>query len=247
MEDIKCKNWFESWFDTSYYHVLYKNRDTNEAQFFISNLFNFLKLPKNSLVLDAACGKGRHAFYIQQLGYKVDAFDLSKNSISQAKNNENEHLKFYVHDIRTPFKINHYDLVLNLFTSFGYFNSLQENFEAFDALAKSVKKEGLMVIDFLNFEKVKNNIVEKEQKIIDNIEFNISRTIDENNFIVKKISINDKGNCFDFYEKVKGLTLKDFIGFSKKSNLVIQHTFGNYNLETFDENTSDRLILILKK
>ena len=54
--------WFASWFDTPYYHILYKERDDQEAEFFMNSLTSFLKLPKKAEILDLACGKGRMPF-----------------------------------------------------------------------------------------------------------------------------------------------------------------------------------------
>ena len=53
------KKWFQSWFDTSYYHILYKNRNDDEAQRFITNLVEYLNIAKDQKILDLACGKGR--------------------------------------------------------------------------------------------------------------------------------------------------------------------------------------------
>ena len=66
---MKNKDWFVSWFDTEYYHTLYKHRDDTEAHDFVKNLVSFLKLTQNDTILDLACGKGRHAIYLNQLGF----------------------------------------------------------------------------------------------------------------------------------------------------------------------------------
>ena len=58
--------WFKNWFDSPYYHILYKKRDSIEAKFFIDNLINFLQVPNNSKIIDIACGKGRHSIYLEQ-------------------------------------------------------------------------------------------------------------------------------------------------------------------------------------
>ena len=49
--------WYASWFDTPYYHLLYKERDQGEAQMFMNNLTSFLNIPKGGKILDLACGK----------------------------------------------------------------------------------------------------------------------------------------------------------------------------------------------
>jgi 2-polyprenyl-3-methyl-5-hydroxy-6-metoxy-1,4-benzoquinol methylase len=96
------KEWFAEWFDTTYYHVLYQDRDFNEAERFITSLSKFMNLPLHSSILDLACGKGRHSLQLNQLGYKVKGVDLSSNSISEARKKRNTSLTFDVADMRYP-------------------------------------------------------------------------------------------------------------------------------------------------
>ena len=119
-------SWFAHWFDSPYYHLLYKNRDNEEAQVFINKLVSHFKIPKKSKILDIACGKGRHATYFNKKGMDVMGVDLSHNSINSAKKAENATLKFAVHDMRKVFQKNRFDIVTNLFTSFGYFEKDEE-------------------------------------------------------------------------------------------------------------------------
>ena len=50
--------WFTTWFDSPFYHLLYKNHDDNEAQEFLDALIVTLKLEKGRRVLDLGCGYG---------------------------------------------------------------------------------------------------------------------------------------------------------------------------------------------
>ena len=109
-------NFYKSWFDTPYYHILYKNRDYKEAEMFTKELMEFIKLPLNSKVLDLACGMGRHSINLNKMGYNVTGVDLSVKSIKNASKYENENLKFKIHDMRKPLG-QKFDLVVNLFTS----------------------------------------------------------------------------------------------------------------------------------
>ena len=97
LKDIE--NWYTSWFDSPYYHILYKNRDDKEAGLFMKNLTSFLNLSTSSKILDLACGKGRHSKYLNQLGYHVTGIDLSPQSIVYAKQFENDKLFFEEHDM----------------------------------------------------------------------------------------------------------------------------------------------------
>ena len=178
--------WFKSWFDSKYYHILYKNRNTQEAHFLIKNLVNLLIPDKNSLFLDLGCGSGRHSIELNKMGYKVDGIDLSTKSLEIAKPFENSRLKFIRADFRKLDFENKYDFILNLFTSFGYFDKENEHAQVFKQIFKSLKNNGHFVIDFLNTKKAVKNIskTNPQQTIhIDNIEFRIKKTYD-NNFIV---------------------------------------------------------------
>ncbi len=239
-------SWFADWFDSKYYHILYKNRDEKEAEFFIKNLSNYLCLKKGSKIIDIACGKGRHATFLNSLGFNVVGVDLSPNSITTAKQNENNSLKFAVHDMRKEYKKGYFDVATNLFTSFGYFDKDEDEQKAINAMAGNLTKEGLLIIDFMNVKKVIANLVKQEQKEINGIIFDINRKL-ENNYIIKDIAINDKEIKQEYQEKVKAITLSDFSHFITNAGLKIIDIFGNYKLEDFNAQTSDRLILICKK
>ena len=127
------KQWYASWFDTPYYHILSKDRDYTEAQGFMDNLTNYLNIPEGGKILDLACGKGRHSVYLNSLGYDVTGVDLSEKSINHAKQFENETLKFNVHDMSKPYP-DTFDAVFNLFTSFGYFEDENCNLETIKAI-----------------------------------------------------------------------------------------------------------------
>lgn len=236
--------WFESWFDTTYYHVLYKDRDYAEAQLFMENITQYLNLPEHAKILDLACGKGRHSIYLNQIGYDVTGADLSKNSIEIAKLSENSKLHFNVHDMREPFQ-EKFDLVLNLFTSFGYFDSELDNLKTLIAIKESLTDDGFAVIDFMNVDFVLRNLVKNETKTVDSIDFNMHRKFDEG-YISKEISFVDNGQNFLFTEKVKALTLANFEQLMDQAGIYLLDIFGDYKLNKFDKNRSERLIMIFK-
>ncbi|MHC5309648.1 class I SAM-dependent methyltransferase [Myroides sp. LJL116] len=238
------KAWYKSWFDTPYYHTLYKDRNYQEAQLLIDNLSDYLNLEQDSKVLDLACGKGRHSVYLNSLGYKVTGVDLSNNSIESASKYQSESLDFKVHDMREPMS-EKYDAVLNLFTSFGYFNDEQDNQKTLQSIHQSLNDYGLAVIDFLNAEKVIENLVEEETKEVDGITFHIKRKL-EDGFIVKEISFFADGKDHHHTEKVRALRLQDFEKMMEDQGLFLLDTFGCYKLRKFHPKDSDRLIMIFK-
>lgn len=241
---MKTKDWFTNWFNTPYYHILYKDRNDDEAQLFMKHITTFLNLPKTTHILDLPCGRGRHSVFLNSLGYKVTGGDLAANSIKLAKEFENETLNFKVHDMRAPFN-NKYDAVFNLFTSFGYFDDDKEDILILNNIKQSLKKDGFFVFDFLNAEKVKLNLVAKETKIVNSITFNIKREI-KDGFIYKHISFFADGENHTYTEQVKYLDLDKMTAFFEKVGFTITNVFGDYDLNAFEANTSERLILIAK-
>lgn len=237
-------DWFSSWFNTPFYHILYKNRNDEDAQFFMRNITSFLKLPTTAHIVDLPCGKGRHSVYLNSLGYTVTGGDLSENSIIHAKQFENETLNFEVWDMRKPYE-NKYDAIFNLFTSFGYFEDDKEDILILQNMKNGLKEDGTLVLDFLNVEKVKNTLVKSEIKSIDGIDFNIFREI-KDGFILKHILFTYEEIDYSFTERVKFLDLEKMQSYFEKVDLKITHVFGNYALDSFNKETSDRLILIAK-
>lgn len=246
MSEDKHTEWFESWFDSPYYHVLYKNRDFSEAELFIDKLIQLIEPAKASRILDLACGKGRHSIYLNKKGFDVTGIDLSEKSIACAKTAENETLHFYMHDMRKLFRTNYFEVVLNLFTSFGYFEQERDDLATINAVYKSLKPNGIVVLDFMNSKKVIQNLSCQETKTIDGIDFKISKTF-VNHFIVKKIEFSDKGKNYSFEERVKALTLADFEKYFEANKLKIVHLRGDYELNEFNESNSERLIIVAKK
>ncbi|TXD49154.1 class I SAM-dependent DNA methyltransferase [Polaribacter sp. IC073] len=241
---MKTKDWFTDWFNTKYYHILYKERDNSEAQLFMKNITEFIGLKKAAHILDLPCGKGRHSVFLNSLGYKVTGGDLSENSINAAKNYENDSLKFKVHDMRAAFK-NKYNAVFNLFTSFGYFEDDQEDILILQNIKNGLTSNGFFVFDFLNAVLVKENLVEEETKSVDNITFHIKREI-TNGFILKHISFFADGENHSYTERVKYLDLEKMTSYLEKVGFTIEHIFGDYHLKTFDAKNSNRLIIVAK-
>jgi len=240
------KEWFSSWFDTPYYHILYKNRDYSEASKFIDNISLFLNLHSNSKCWDLCCGKGRHSIYLNKKGLDVIGTDLSPQSIFEANKSANETLEFYEHDMRKLFRTNYFDVVFNLFTSFGYFEKREDDLRVFDSVQKSLKQNGIFVFDFLNADYVKNSMIPNDTKIMDGITFQISKII-ESNMVIKNIDFKDNSETYHFEERVKLFDKTYFESLAEDCNLQIVNTFGNYQLEEFNQNTSPRLILVLQK
>jgi len=240
------KEWFSEWFDSPYYHILYKNRDEREAEFFLRNLVNRLQFNYNQKLIDLACGKGRHSIYLNSLGFDVMGVDLSAQSIAAAKKNENNRLHFEVQDLRHLPYHNNFDVALNLFTSFGYFDCDDTNQNVMRQISQILKPNGLVVIDFMNVDCVLESLVPYEQKVVDGIEFTITKKVEEE-ILLKRIEFSDKGKSYSFSEEVQVLRLADFERLFEIAGFEKVTVYGNYNLDAFDVKQADRLIIVGRK
>lgn len=245
-ETMMQKEWFEEWFDSPYYHILYKHRDEEEAALFLDRIIALLQIPPNSKVLDLACGRGRHAIHLNKSGLDVIGLDLSEKSIAHANVMSNDKLHFYVHDMRNIFRNHYFDYIFNLFTSFGYFEHDSDDVRVLQNVSNSLKSGGYFIFDFLNVGIVKFFGEVKEKKVEDNIEFTITKK-EMDGKIIKTIEFNHMGMDFSFDEKVKMIDFDTIKNYFSKTELTIKYVYGNYNLDNFDENKSDRLIIIAQK
>lgn len=238
--------WFKDWFDSPYYHILYKNRDHSEAVKFIETLSTHLQLQTTDEIWDLACGKGRHSIHLNKMGFKVTGTDLSKNNIACVSSEAREGLEFYEHDMRTPFRMNYFTHVLNLFTSIGYFDNDHDTLKVFKNVFNSLKPGGRFVLDFFNSEYVTRNLTSDEEKSIEGVSFRISKRI-HNNRIVKRIDFTHNGIRSYYEEKVSLYRLSDFENFALKAGFKKEEVFGSYDLDPFNASLSERLIMIFKK
>jgi SAM-dependent methyltransferase len=243
------KEWFEEWFDSPYYHLLYQERDEKEAQQFIDLLSEFLQFRPTDYLLDLACGKGRYAIYLNTKGLNVCGIDLSEPNITAAQAYRREGLAFFRHDMRQIYRAETFDYVLNMFTSFGYFAQDHENKEVIKASAANLKKGGKLLIDFLNPEVAIRKLVPSEEKHLNGIRFLIEKKIDRG-FIFKKITFEADGQPYTFEERVRLLSYDDFRLYFDEFGLQpigTDFVFGDYQLNPFDVRQSERMIFIVKK
>jgi SAM-dependent methyltransferase len=239
--------WFSTWFDSPYYHILYDQRDENEASAFIKAIQQKLKTPQNAHVLDAACGQGRHAKTLYELGFKVDGFDLSPKNIVAANHYASENLSFFVHDIRDPLPVDGaYEWVCNFFTSFGYFDLKSDNQAAFNSLSAALKPGGVFLMDFFNPTYVLNHLVSQETVIKQGISFEINRWAEEG-FLYKSIDFADQKDTYHFEEKVELISKSDFLEYAVNSGLSSTGMLGDYQLNEFDDQNSPRMIFLWTK
>jgi SAM-dependent methyltransferase len=245
---IDLQPWFATWFDSTYYQQLYRHRDDKEAEHFIDAVLEDFQPADSSVMLDLGCGTGRHSKYLASKGYTVFGLDLAASSIRQAKKFGSESLYFLKWDMRNPFGKNNFDFVFSFFTSFGYFNSREENNRVIKNMAMALKNDGTILIDYLNATYAEDHLVPVEEMEIDGVWYHINRWADER-FIYKRIAIMDQHRLSSvaYTEQVAKFTLCDFDHFFEQHGLEIVSVYGDYGLKEYDTKSSKRMIMAGRK
>ena len=240
--------WFRDWFNSPYYHQLYLNRDEKEAAAFIDKLIAYFKPLPGARMLDVGCGRGRHSKILASGGFDVTGIDLSFDSIREARKEQSDTLQFFQHDMRLPFWINYFQYAFNFFTSFGYFRTERENYNAVRTIAGSLQPGGMLMLDYLNVHYAEDHLVHITDKEIDGVNFHLTKWFDETHFY-KKIAVEDEQlkEPLVFIEKVAKFTLGDFNDMFAFHHLQLQEVFGDYHFEPYHVKKSPRLIMVAKK
>ena len=241
--------WFKEWFASDEYLDVYKHRDTSDAKSIISLILKNISIPNKAKILDAACGAGRHAIALAQKGYSLTAFDLSEPLIEKAKSISNDlklNIDFFNADMRTVDFNDRFSLILNLFTSFGYFDTDDENFRFLTDSKKWLLPKGYFIFDYLNMNYIIENHVPQTVKVTENKKIIENRSF-SNGRINKEIIIHNGTKVETFNESVKLYSLEQITTVAQKAGLTIDKIFGDYKGGEFDEELSERLIIIFKK
>ena len=237
--------WFATWFDSPHYHRLYAHRDETEAAAFLDRLIHAVDPTPGCAVLDLGCGSGRHARHLAARGFNVTGIDLSPDSLARARTRPGPYVRFVEQDMRRPFGDGAFDFVLNLFTSFGYFDDRGDHATVVRNIARALRPGGTLVLDYLNADHVSTHLVADETIERDGVRYHVSRWSDATAFF-KRVIVNDGhgGHETDHVERVARLTRDDFRQLFAACGLRLDAVYGDYELHRFDPATSPRLILV---
>jgi SAM-dependent methyltransferase len=243
-------SWYRDWFLDANYSVVYEHRDDREAEQVIDLIELTIGLDRKRRVLDVGCGSGRHSILFASRGYSdVTGIDLSRALLDEARNSSEKlglTIQFLERDMRDLPK-EKFDLAVNLFTSFGYFDKDEENASVIQSVAEVLNRGGYFVIDFVNSQFVRKHLVAHDERLLPGgMRLEQSRWIEDGR-VEKRLLIRNGEEAHEYIESVRLFELKDFERMFQDAGLQIHHQFGDYTGEPFDADRSKRLILFAKK
>ncbi len=241
--------WYEEWFDQEEYDVVYKKRDEDDARRLLALIERVTEADRGARVLDMACGRGRHALLLARRGFRVTGIDLSPRAIETARQmaaRESLSIHFETGDMRDSPCAGCFDLVVNLFTSFGYFDDDAENARAVHAMAESLVEGGWLVQDFMNGDYWSTHFVPYDERSEDGMLLKQRRWVESGRLNKEITIVREDGPEQTFNESVRLFGLNDFERMYTAAGLKIEHVFGDSDGRRYDDE-SKRLIIFSRK
>jgi SAM-dependent methyltransferase len=241
--------WYKNWFDSEYYLKVYEHRDHEDAQKLGELILKNININSSASVLDAACGAGRYAKFFAEKGFNVVGFDLS-NSLLKIAAEESKGKKYKLNLIRADkrqiFFKTKFDLVVNLFTSFGYFETDEENFAFCKNIYQSLSDDGFYILDYFNKDFLEMHLVQHSKKKYEDFILIEERKI-YNDKVEKRITIHHNEKENNYYESVKLYSFEFISKYFQKIGYKLIKMLGDYNGGKFSKKESPRLILFFQK
>jgi 2-polyprenyl-3-methyl-5-hydroxy-6-metoxy-1,4-benzoquinol methylase len=251
--DDSSREWFEDWFNNPLYLKVYSHRDDAEANLCVETILGVTGVDKaagQTSVLDIACGAGRHAFAFARKGLRVSANDLSGFLLETAEKEartEGFSIAFSGCDMRTIRLDRRFDLVVQLFSSFGYFETEQEDREVIRNVSMLLGPQGWYVLDLINPAWLRRHFIPRSEKTTGGLSIIEERTMSVDK-VVKKITIRETGRPeISFIESMKLFVPESIRVLLESEGFEVVRVCGDYRGSEFEKEASPRILLFCRK
>lgn len=227
--------WYRSWFGEEYLH-LYPHRDQEEADRAVALVLRETsgnRLPpadEDALrALDLGCGAGRHLRALREAGIDAVGMDLSAPLLREARSAAPGCHRVRGDMRHLPFAPGSFDLVTSFFTSFGYFDSDDEDRKVLTEVCRVLRPEGRVILDFLNAQRVRESLEPRDERWVGGKRVEqVRRLVDGGRRVEKRIRIRGEGVEEDFIERVRLYDAADLATLFDAVGLVVEARFGDY-------------------
>ncbi len=232
-------DWFEEYFGEEYL-LLYPHRDEEDAERLVDLICRTVGLAPGWRVLDVACGAGRHAAAFRAQGAVVVGLDLSQHLLQYAQGSAR--IPVIRSDVRRiPVRAGRMDLTVNLFTSFGYFDSDGEHARAMREMVATIRRQGWFAMDFLNAARVPRDLEAREEGRLGERPVQIHRWLDPaGEYVFKSITTADGRR---FVERVRLFDPVELERLITAAGCTVRQRLGDYAGGALTEE-SPRVILV---
>jgi len=248
-----AREWFEDWFNHPLYLQVYSHRDSEEANRCVDTILRETGLDNTSAqlsVLDIACGAGRHAFAFARKGMQVTANDLSRfllDTASEQACTEGLCIDFNRCDMRTLRLGKQFDLVVQLFSSFGYFETDDEDRMVVRNVTNMLSSNGWYVLDLINPAWLRQHFVPRSEKHVGELSITEERQLSDDK-VVKNITIHDtEHHELTFSESVRLFSCEEITSLLESEGLVIKRLAGDYHGNEYRPDVSPRMLIFARK
>ncbi len=135
--------------------IMFPQRRWSDAPAEVDKVITLLGLQPGMTVLDLCCGVGRHALEFARRGYRVVGVDRTQAYLDRARRQaatEELEIDFIQEDMRTFCKPEAFDVIINIFTSFGYFEDPTQDRQVVMNIHRSLNTNGTFLMDLMGKE-----------------------------------------------------------------------------------------------
>jgi ubiquinone/menaquinone biosynthesis C-methylase UbiE len=249
------EEWFRDWFDELYLQV-YAHRDRAEAEELVEWIGTRYLAEAEMGIVDLACGAGRHAWAMSEWGWEITGLDLSMPLLTKAKEFPDERKprmlrpRFVRGDLRRlPLRDESFGLGVNLFTSFGYFQTDSEHQAALVEMARVLREGGLLLLDLANATHLRATLVPEDHSVLNKMEIvQRRRLVDDGKRVEKDMEISlPGGKLRRVHESVRLFEPAEIEQMCGRAGFTVEGVTGGYGGQTFQPSESSRMIVAARK
>lgn len=240
--------WFRTFFDHDYIDRYARATDEAVTQLEVDGLIQALELEPPARVLDLACGYGRHAVVLARLGYEVTGFDLSFDLLAEAElraQGAGARVRLMEGDMRKLPFVHEFDVVVNLFTSFGFFDDERDSRRVMEGIHAALDEGGRLLVDVINRDAILRDFQPRLWRETDD-----GYVLSENDYdparsrlTGKQVHVSTSGRVAESSFSLRLYSMHELRALIEAAGFEVEVVYGGFDLSSF-ELDSPRIVMV---